>query len=89
MLFALFPIKQGGYGSRAQKICEYAKFKGYATTANGGLDGFTDAGELSPWAQEAMQWVIGSGVMQGKGQGMLDPKAAAACTELAAMLHNF
>lgn len=52
----------------------YAKFKGYDTTASGDLSGFTDAGDLSPWAQEAMKWAVGSGVMSGKGNGILDPK---------------
>ena len=66
----------------------YAKFKGYDTTASGDLSGFTDAGDLSPWAQEAMKWAVGSGVMSGKGQ-ILDPKGTATRAELAAMLQNF
>ena len=67
----------------------YAKFKGYDTTANGDLSGFTDAGDLSPWAQEAMKWAVGSGVMSGKGNGILDPKGTATRAEIAAMLQNF
>lgn len=66
----------------------YAKFKGYDTTASGDLSGFTDAGDLSPWAQEAMKWAVGSGVMSGKGQ-ILDPKGTATRAEIAAMLQNF
>lgn len=67
----------------------YAKFKGYDTTASGDLSGFTDAGDLSPWAQEAMKWAVGSGVMSGKGNGILDPKGTATRAEIAAMLQNF
>lgn len=67
----------------------YAKFKGYDTTASGDLSGFTDTGDLSPWAQEAMKWAVGSGVMSGKGNGILDPKGTATRAEIAAMLQNF
>lgn len=67
----------------------YAKFKGYDTTTSGDLSGFTDAGDLSPWAQEAMKWAVGSGVMSGKGNGILDPKGTATRAEIAAMLQNF
>jgi uncharacterized repeat protein (TIGR02543 family) len=67
----------------------YGKFKGYDTTASGDLSGFTDAGDLSPWAQQAMQWAVGSGVMNGKGNGILDPKDTATRAEIAVMLQNF
>lgn len=67
----------------------YAKFKGYDTTTSGDLSGFTDAGDLSPWAQEAMKWAVGSGVMSGKGNGILDPKGTGTRAEIAAMLQNF
>lgn len=67
----------------------YAKLKGYDTTASGDLSGFTEAGDLSPWAQEAMKWAVGSGVMSGKGNGILDPKGTATRAEIAAMLQNF
>ena len=67
----------------------YAKFKGYGTTASGDLSGFTDAGEISAWAQEAMKWAVGSGLMNGKGNGIIDPKGTATRAEVAAMLHKF
>ena len=70
-------------------LYNYSKCKGYDTTASGDLSGFTDAGDLSPWAQEAMKWAVGSGVMSGKGNGILDPKGTATRAEIAAMLQNF
>ena len=67
----------------------YAKYKGYNTTASGDLSAFTDAGEISAWAQEAMKWAVGSGLMSGKGNGIIDPKGTATRAEVAAMLHTF
>lgn len=67
----------------------YAKFKGYNITANGDLSAFTDAGDISAWAQEAMKWAVGSGLMNGKGNGIIDPKGTATRAEVAAMLHKF
>lgn len=67
----------------------YAKYKGYDVTAAGDLSGFTDAGEISPWAQDAMKWAVGIGLMNGKGGGILDPQGTATRAEVAAMLHNF
>lgn len=67
----------------------YANYKGYDTIAGGDLSGFTDAGDLSPWAQEAMKWAVGSGVMSGKGNEIFDPQGIATRAEIAAMLQNF
>ena len=67
----------------------YAKYKGYDVTAAGDLSGFTDAGEISPWAQDAMKWAVGIGLMNGKGGSILDPQGTATRAEVAAMLHNF
>lgn len=67
----------------------YAKYKGYDVTAAGDLSGFADAGEISPWAQNAMKWAVGIGLMNGKGGGILDPQGTATRAEVAAMLHNF
>ena len=73
----------------AMVFYNYAKFKGYNITADGDLSAFTDAGEISSWAQEAMKWAVGSGLLSGKGNGILDPKGTATRAEVAAMLHKF
>lgn len=73
----------------AMVFYNYAKFKGYNITADGDLSAFTDAGEISAWAQEAMKWAVGSGLMNGKGNGIIDPKGTATRAEVAAMLQNF
>ena len=67
----------------------YAQYKGYDVTATGSLDSFTDKGSVSAWAQEAIKWAVGNGIMGGKENNLLDPKGTATRAEIAAMLHRF
>ena len=56
---------------------------------DGGLSAFTDAGEVSDWAADAMVWAVANGIVAGKGDGILDPKSNATRVEAAAMLTRF
>ena len=51
---------------------------------HGTIDGFTDASSASSWARTALAWAVERGIMSGRGNGVLDPKAnatrAEACT---------
>lgn len=38
------------------------------------LTGYTDAGKLSDWAADAMQWAVGSGIVNGMTNTTLVPK---------------
>ena len=67
----------------------YADYKGCDMTAKGELDKFRDAGKVSDYARAAMQWAVGSGLIQGKPDGELDPQGTATRAEIAAMLHRF
>ena len=67
----------------------YAQYKGYDVTATGSLDSFTDKGSVSAWAQEAIKWAVGNGIMGGKENNLLDPKGTATRAEIAVMLHRF
>ena len=67
----------------------YADYKGCELTAKGELDKFRDAGKVSDYARAAMQWAVGSGLIQGKPDGVLDPQGTATRAEIAAMLHRF
>lgn len=67
----------------------YAKYKGYDLTPTDSLSGFTDGDKVAGWAQDAMKWAVGSGLMNGKGDGILDPQGTATRAEIAAMLHRF
>lgn len=70
-------------------FCNYAEYKERSTAAAGDVSAFADVQEISPWAQEAMKWAVGSGLIGGKGNGVLDPRGTATRAEVAAMLHNF
>lgn len=67
----------------------YADYKGYDMTITGSLDRFTDKGDVSEYAADAMRWAIGSGLIEGKGSNILDSQGEATRAEFAAMLHRF
>ena len=67
----------------------YAGYKGYDLTTLGSLDSFGDKGSVSHWAKEAMQWAVGSGLILGKDNNLLDPQGTATRAEIAAILHRF
>ena len=50
---------------------------------------FYDAGSVSPWAAEAVEWVVERGLLQGRAGGMLDPGGRLTRAEAAAMLVRF
>ena len=55
---------------------------------NHNLDRFTDAGQISGWAMDAMEWACGNGIMEGDA-GALNPKGKATRAEAATMLMRF
>ena len=67
----------------------YADFKGYDTSVKGNLSKFKDADKISDYAETAMQWAVGSGLIKGRDNGTLDPQGTATRAEIAAMLHRF
>ena len=50
---------------------------------------FTDAGDVSSWADEAMHWCVMKGVLNGTSETELSPKATATRAQLAAILQRF
>ena len=67
----------------------YARSKGYDLSAAGSLSGFADRGSLSGWAEQAMTWAVGEGLISGKDGGVLDPAGSATRAEAAVILMNF
>ena len=57
--------------------------------AAGGEPPFRDAGEIGAHARNAVSWAVESGVMSGRGGGILDPKGYATRAQAAQMLRNF
>ena len=70
-------------------LYRYAQYKGYDTSATDALNGFADAGAVSGWAEDAVAWAVGAGLMEGKGGDVLDPAGTATRAEAAAILARF
>ena len=50
---------------------------------------FSDAGEASNYALDALLWAVEDGIINGKGGGILDPKGLATRAQVAQMLKNY
>jgi len=73
----------------AAMLYRYGKYKGYDTSAVGDMSQFTDMGDASGWAFDAIKWVIGAKIMNGKDKGILDPGGNATRAEVAAMIERW
>ena len=68
-------------------LYRYAQYKEWDVSQRDDLMSYTDSGDISAWAREAVQWACGSGIIHGNG-GKLNPKAGATRAELAGMLQR-
>lgn len=55
-------------------------------TEGGSLEGFADASQVAPWAEEAMEWAVGQGILGGMGENILAPQGNATRAQSAAVL---
>lgn len=58
-------------------------------TASGTLNSFSDQGKVSGYAVDALRWAVETGILSGKGNGILDPKGKATRAEVATMLYHY
>lgn len=70
-------------------LYNYAKTKGYGTSAAGKLSQFVDGSSTSVWAQEGMTWAVGAGLLSGRDGNMLCPTGTATRAEVAQIMMNF
>ena len=61
---------------------------GLATDQRGDLSAFSDAGKVSFWAEEAVAWAAGAGIVGGFDDGTLKPGNTATRAEVATMLQR-
>ena len=73
----------------AQMMYNYAKFKGYDLTAGGDLAQFPDAGASSDWAETALSWANGKGLINGHDNGTIDPQGNTTRAQAASIMKNF
>ena len=50
---------------------------------------FSDADSASAWSVDALEWAVGSGLISGKDNNMLDPQGTATRAEVAQIIANF
>ena len=74
----------------ALMLYRYANYKGYDTGAKADLTQYEDAGAVSGFALDAMEWAVGSGIISGKyEQTQLDPLGSMSRAECAIMISRF
>ena len=68
----------------------YAQFKGYDTKQGGmAVREFSDYEEISDWALESVAWAVNTGLISGKGNGVLDPQGSATRAQVATILMRY
>ncbi len=71
-------------------LYRYATYAGLDTSIDqGALDSFTDAGDISPWAADAVAWAVSHGIMQGVGGNRMAPTENATRAQVAQVIMNF
>lgn len=69
-------------------LYRFTQHRGSAAPAGTELS-FPDSGSVSPWAEEALRWAVGEGIVNGRANGLLDPKGAATRAEVAVLLRRY
>lgn len=72
----------------AVALYRYAEFVGADTSGRGDLSDFSDQGNISSWAREALAWAVAEGIVRGSDGGV-NPRGEASRAEVAAMFHRF
>ena len=77
----------------AMMLYGYAQYKGYDVSAKGDLNAFPDVAGVSGYAQEALAWAVGTGIISGttdeSGAAILDAQGSATRAQVAAMFMRF
>ena len=67
-------------------LYRYCMYQNYDVNQKGALTAYEDGHQVSEWAEEALSWASGIGIINGRDDGTLAPKAMASRAEIAAML---
>lgn len=74
----------------AVMLYRYAgNYMGLTMPAAGDLSAFPDRAAVSSWAEEALSWAVGAGIITSRGDGTLGPGVTASRAEVATMLQRF
>ena len=67
----------------------YARSKGYDVSASAGLGKYTDAGQISSWATNAIKWAVAEGLISGTSETTVSPKTSATRAQAAVIFKKF
>lgn len=70
-------------------LYRYSQYKGYDLKDTAEISLYTDAGNISQWAQNAMKWAKGTGLIEGRTAETLAPEGNATRAEVAAITMRF
>lgn len=73
----------------AQMLYNYSKYKRYDLSAAADLTEFPDGSSVSNWANSAVAWANGNGLINGHDDGRLDPSGTAIRAQAASILMGF
>ena len=74
----------------AVMMYRYANYKEYESDESADISGYADAGKVSAFAKDAMEWAVGNGIISGKNEGtILDPQGNATRAECATIIMRF
>ena len=70
-------------------LMRYAALKEQDVTQRAALTDFTDAASVPAWAVEAMQWAVAEGLVNGMGDGTIEPNGCATRAQIATILQRY
>ena len=73
----------------AQFLYNYSEKKGFDVGAVDSLGSYTDAGTVSGWAKNAVNWAVGTGLISGTSKNALSPKATATRAQVALIIMKY
>lgn len=73
----------------AVMMYRYGSYMGYNVSGRANISGFADAGFVSSYAKEALQWAVSEGIISGNANGTLNPQGSATRAECASIIMRF
>ncbi|MBE6945827.1 MAG: S-layer homology domain-containing protein, partial [Ruminococcaceae bacterium] len=70
-------------------LYRYAQYKDYATSATADLSDYTDGHTASDWARDALGWCVSNGILNGMGDGTMNPRGNATRAQIAKIIFCF
>ena len=85
-----FPDEDVTREQMAVMLYRYAhSYLGLSLPSAGDLSAYTDGATVSAWAEEALAWAVGHGILTGYTDGTIRPGGSASRAEVAVMLQRF